>query len=147
MCPQVTGAHWVSRPLPAPTALCTRVVCFPMAACPCIRTSVRARGHLGSLSRHDTPLQQPEAHTWARSRDLLSLFPTWPDLGLDDPGRPSWSLRDSGPPPPCGCEAGMLVAYPALLHSSSVQVQVSSVFSGSLAASLLERKRRIKQLS
>lgn len=21
-------------------------------------------------------------------------------------GRPSWSLRDSGPPPPCGCEAG-----------------------------------------
>lgn len=59
-------------------------------------------------------------------------------------GRPTWSLRDSGPPPPCGCEAGMLVAYPALLHSSSVQVQVSS---GSLAASLLERKRRIKQLS
>lgn len=93
------GTYWVSRPLPAPTALRPRAVCVPAATGPRISldTSPRARQDPGSPSSktHPSSSSRPKPGPGAVAPPgLCSLFP--------GPTRPG-SLRSwSGAALPCG---------------------------------------------
>lgn len=152
------GTYWVSRPLPAPTALRPRAVCVPAATGPRISldTSPRARQDPGSPSSktHPSSSSRPKPGPGAVAPPgLCSLFP--------GPTRPG-SLRSwSGAALPCGMglwapesEAdfsaqvrgghGRWVTL-CRLPSSSFRVP-PAFFSGSLVASLRERRQRVEQL-
>ena len=152
------GTYWVSRPLPAPTALRPGAVCVPAAAGPRISldTSPRAGRGPGSPRSKTHPSSNAQAWAWSSGstgtlQSVSGPHQTWVSEILE---RCSSSLRDGTLGPGEESEAdfsaqvrgghGRWVTL-CRLPSSSFRVP-PAFFSGSLVASLRERKQRVEQL-